>query len=382
MSEMSLHDVLPGSPSGDRRGGPPSRRSGVRASERRRRRRRRKSWLALLLTVVVVGGGIAFAWAGLRPMLAALNEPDDWAGAGTGSVSVRIQPGDTGARIGRQLVAQGVVKTSKAYVAAAEAEPRSNGIQPGTYRLRSRMSSAAALAALLDPASRVTRSIRITEGERAAQIYARMVSDLGFSRSVVLAAARDANAIGLPAAARGNPEGFLFPATYEFQPEDTPTDVLAAMVERSVAALEDSGTDRSSWRNVIIKASIVQAEARSQSDMGKVSRVLSNRLAAKYPLQLDSTVSYATGRFGVTTTAAERKSRSRYNTYLYPGLPLGPIGNPGADAIDAAVHPTPGKWFFFVTVNPQTGLTRFAVTEADHQRFVREFQAWLRAHPG
>jgi UPF0755 protein len=314
---MSLHDVLPGSEPGAGRGRPPSRRSSARATERRKRRKRRRSWLALLLTVVVVGGGVSVAWLGLRPLLSSLNEPDDWTGPGTGSVSVRIQPGDTGVRIGRQLVAQGVVKTSKAYVAAARAEPRSNGIQPGTYRLRTRMSSAAALAALLDPASRVTRSIRITEGERAAQIYAQLEKDLGFTRAEVQAAARDVNAIGLPAAARGNPEGFLFPATYDFEPDDTPTDVLAAMVQRTVTALQQSGAPESGWRTVVTKASIIQAEAARVADMGKVSRVLSNRLAAKRLLQLDSTVSYATNRFGVTTTDRERRSRSRYNTYLY-----------------------------------------------------------------
>jgi UPF0755 protein len=379
VSEMSLSDVVPGS-----RSRPPqnTRRSSNRARERRKRRKRRKSWLVLLVSVVVVGGAVAAAWVGLRPMISSWNEPDDWTGSGTGRVIVRVQPGDTGVLIGRELVARGVVKTSKAFVGVTQADPRSAGIQPGTYTLRSRMSAAAALAALLDPASRVLRGIQVTEGQRAEQVYAAMVKQLGFTRSQVLAAARDDDGIGLPAAARGNPEGFLFPATYEFGPDDTPTDVLAAMVRHSLQELDDAGVSARYRRAVVIKASIVQAEAGKVADMGKVARVLDNRLAARHKLELDSTVSYATGRFGVTTTPRERASASRYNTYRYLGLPAGPIGNPGRDAIAAAVHPARGKWFYFVTVNPDTGETRFAVTAAEHSRYAKQFQAWLRSHPG
>ena len=115
--------------------------------------------------------------------------------------------------------------------------------------------------------------------------------------------------------------------------------------------------------------------------MGKVARVLDNRLKKKLPLQLDSTVSYAVQRFGVTTTPAERASKSRFNTYRYTGLPVGPISNPGEDALRAVLHPSKGPWLFFVTVNPSTGETKFATTAAGHNRQKLEFQAWLRAHP-
>jgi UPF0755 protein len=98
-------------------------------------------------------------------------------------------------------------------------------------------------------------------------------------------------------------------------------------------------------------------------------------------LQLDSTVSYATGKFNVTTTSADRQTNSPYNTYRYAGLPAGPISNPGEAALKAAVNPTPGQWLFFVTTNPETGETKFATTLAQHDQYVQEFQAWLRAHP-
>ncbi len=115
--------------------------------------------------------------------------------------------------------------------------------------------------------------------------------------------------------------------------------------------------------------------------MGPVARVLDNRLKINMKLQLDSTVSYATQKFNVTTTSADRASKSRYNTYEYTGLPVGPISNPGEAALAAALKPAPGPWLFFVTTDPSTGLTKFAVDKAGHDRNVLEFQQWLRDHP-
>jgi len=141
------------------------------------------------------------------------------------------------------------------------------------------------------------------------------------------------------------------------------------------------GISSSQLKTVVIKASIIQAEVGDEKYMGKVSRVLDNRLAINMPLGLDTTVSYATQRFGVTTTRADRLSTSRYNTYKYPGLPIGPISNPGEAALKAALSPTPGKWLYFVTVNPSTGETKFAVDKAGHDANVVEFRHWLKAHP-
>jgi UPF0755 protein len=116
--------------------------------------------------------------------------------------------------------------------------------------------------------------------------------------------------------------------------------------------------------------------------MGKVARVLDNRIAIGMNLQLDTTVNYANGKSGLTTTAQDRANPSPYNTYLHPGLPPGPIGNPGEDAIKAVQNPTPGDWLFFVVVDPDTGDTRFATTAEEHAQNVALFQQWLRAHPG
>jgi UPF0755 protein len=96
------------------------------------------------------------------------------------------------------------------------------------------------------------------------------------------------------------------------------------------------------------------------------------------PLQLDSTVNYVTGKTGVTTTAKDRATDSPYNTYRYRGLPPGPINSPGQHALHAALHPVAGNWLYFVTVNPDTGETKFSATDAGHRRNVEEFRKWLR----
>jgi UPF0755 protein len=133
---------------------------------------------------------------------------------------------------------------------------------------------------------------------------------------------------------------------------------------------------------VLTKASLVQAEASSPEDMAKVARVLENRLSDGMPLQLDTTVNYANGKGGITTTAEDRQNPSPYNTYVHEGLPPGPITNPGEEAISAVQNPAKGPWRFFVVVNPDSGETRFAETAEQHQQNVLLFQQWLRENPG
>ena len=376
MSELS--QVLPGlfEPPPD-----PRRRGDHRkATKRRRKRRRRRALITVLLFVVVLGGGAGGAYIGLAPTVRKLMEPKDYSGAGSGDVTVKIPIGASGRTIAKTLFGAGVVKTQVAFVDAAQKNPKSASIQPGTYRLRKQMSGASAVSLLLDPASRLQVVVTIPEGSRVKGILAALSKDLNIPPAQ-LERASTSKAIGLPAAAKGRPEGFLFPATYQFQPDVTATQALQAMVKRGRAAHDELGIPSRSLRKIVIKASIVQAEAGNPKYMGKVARVLDNRLSKDKPLELDSTVSYAVQRFGVTTTAAERRSRSHFNTYRYPGLPAGPISNPGEDALRAALHPAKGHWLFFVTVNPTTGETKFAVTAAQHDAQKLEFQAWLRAHP-
>lgn len=376
---MSLSEVLPGfTPDPEE---PPQRRRGAARQQRKRKKqKRRRSLLAIVVTFVVVVGGIGGAYFGLKPLISQLTEPNDFEGAGSGQVSVQIPEGASGRTIARVLTKGGVTKTEAAFIDAFEANPKSGSIQPGTYELHQQMSGSSAVTLLLDPVARLRLDVTVREGLRATQVYDLLAEKLDLKRSDFTKAAKSGD-LGLPRSAGGNPEGYLFPATYEFQPDVTAEQALTAMVERGRDTFEELGIPERDLRDTVIEASIVQAEAGNRQYMGKVARVLDNRLEQNMNLQLDSTVSYATQKFGITTTSKDRQSTSRYNTYKYAGLPKGPISNPGEDALKAVQEPAKGSWLYFVTVNPETGETKFADTGAQHNEYVKEFQAWLRAHP-
>jgi UPF0755 protein len=378
MSEMSLSEVLPGAFPPEQPG--QRRRGAAREQRKRRKRRRRRSFFVMFLTVAIVGGAVAGSYVfGLAPLIKRLTAPTDYSGPGTGSTNVQIPDGASGRAIAVLLAREGVVKTEVAFLDAAKKDSRAKSVQPGTYAMRKQMSGAAALSVLLNPKSRLTRSVTIPEGTRVAEALPLIAKKLGLKLTDVRKASTSGK-LGLPKAANGKLEGFLYPATYTFGPDANATKVLTTMVEQGAEVRTGLGISAAQARTVVIKASIVEAEAGNKNYMGKVARVLENRLDSNTKLQLDSTVSYATNKFRVTTSAADRASSSRYNTYKYPGLPVGPISNPGEEALKAVMDPTPGNWMYFVTTNPTTGETKFAVDSAGHAANVAEFQQWLRTH--
>jgi len=297
-------------------------------------------------------------------------------------VRVTVAQGAGGSAIATVLADQDVVKTTKAFIEAASEDPKSAGIQPGVYEMRTQMKATDALAILVDPANRIVTKVVVPEGKWAKEVYPILSKATGIPVAEYAKAAKDAAGLGLPASAKGNVEGYLFPASYEFEPDTTAVDHLRTMVAESTKRLEALGVTPEQMERTMIVASLVEAEARFAEDRPKVARVVENRLAQDMQLQFDSTVNYAIGKHGITTTDADRASKSPYNTYQVTGLPPGPIGNPGESAIQAAAQPAPGPWLYFVTVDPIKGTTKFAVTYEEHQANVAEFQKWCQANKG
>jgi uncharacterized YceG family protein len=350
---------------------------------RRRGGRRRRRPVAVLVSLLVLAGIVLGIVLGGQKLLGMIDpSARDFTGQGAGTVQIRVHDGDTLSDIARTLVADGVIASERPFVNAAEAHPDATGIQPGVYSLREQMSSQAALDMLLNPKARLLSRVTLPEGLTVAVTLSRLASSTGTPITQLKAAAANTAALGLPPYAHGKLEGFLFPATYDFEPGTKPVDMLKQMVARTEQALDQLQIPTAQRMTVLTEASIVQAEAGSSSDMGKIARVLDNRLADGMPLQLDTTVNYANGKAGVTTSPEDRRNPSPYNTYVHKGLPPGAISNPGEDALRAVLSPTPGNWRFFVVVNPDTGETRFAATAAEHQQNVLLFQKWLREHPG
>jgi uncharacterized YceG family protein len=346
------------------------------------RSRGRRRPVAVLLTLVLLAGVVAGIVLGGQRLLALIDPTArDYTGQGTGTVQIRVQDGDTLSDIARTLVSADVIASTGPFVDAAESNAASVGIQPGLYGMRQQMSGQAALDLLLDPATRLLSRVTLPEGLTVERTLAKVAEETGRPLSEFEAAADDPAALGLPVYANGLLEGFLFPATYDFEPDDAPVDMLRAMVTRSQQAFGELRIAEADRLTVLTKASLVQAEASSAEDMAKVARVLENRLADGMALQLDTTVNYANGKGGITTTASDRANPSLYNTYVHPGLPPGAINNPGEDALRAVLDPAPGDWRFFVVVDPDTGDTRFAVTKEEHDQNVLLFRQWLRANP-
>lgn len=221
-----------------------------------------------------------------------------------------------------------------------------------------------------------TATLLVPEGQRASQVYASIDRALGLTPGTTRAQV-DSVRLDLPQTAEGNPEGYLFPATYPVDEESTPASLLSFMVNTANQHFgadhisEGARRDHVSVYETVTLASIVQAEAAPGADMGKVARVIRNRLARGMPLQMDSTINYAMNRSTLDVTHRDTGVDSPYNTYENKGLPPTPIGNPGDEALNAVVRPTAGDWLYFVTVAP--GDTRFTDDYAEQRRNVEEF---------
>ncbi len=363
----------PTAPAPTRRSAPSGRGAG------RGRRSANRALLLLLVAVIVLGGGY-LAIGKLKSFVGGGSE--DYPGPGSGQVTIEIAEGATGSAIGETLAKNDVVKSVGAFLAAAADNPSSTGIQPGSYLMKQQMKATDAVAYLVNPANRNVNKVTIPEGRRLTEIFALLSKGTGIPVADYEKAAKNPDSLGLPPDAKGNLEGYLFPATYDFGPKDTAEEQLRAMVGKMLDTTASLDVDSGQMHRILTIASLVEAEGRRPEDLPKISRVIYNRLNTKLKLQFDSTVVYVVGRRGISTTPAERAINSPYNTYVVPGLPAGPISAPGEAAIKAALEPTPGSWIFFVTVNPETGETKFTTTLAEHDAFTKEFQAWCAAHKG
>lgn len=337
--------------------------------------------LVIVLALAVIGGGVAVAYKGLRPVVEGFLESNDYPGPGTGEIRVTIDRGSGGTAIAKTLAEEDVVKSSKAFIEAANNDPKSAGIQPGIYTMKKQMKASDALAILVDPKNRLITRVVIPEGLWADEIYARLSKSSGIPVAQYVAAAKQVDELGLPPSAKGNIEGYLFPASYEFGPTATALDQLKQMVAESTKRLEGLGIPPERMERVVTVASLVEGEAQNEADRSKVARVVENRLATKMSLGFDSTVNYIFKKRGVPTQEM-LDSTNPYNTRRFPGLPPGPISNPGESALKAAASPVAGPWLYFVTVDLDTGETRFAATYEEHQRNVAQFQKWCADNKG
>lgn len=358
-----------------------------------KRQKRRGRWIGFGIVVVVLGGIAAggwYVWSTYEPQIRSVmgwQEPQDYeAGLSHGEALVTIAAGDTGGSVSKTLAAAGVTKTPNVFYDMLVSAGQNPTFYPGVYKLQKEMTAAAALKALQDPATKLQNSALLPEGLTEDQILKRVSDSLKMPLKDLQAAAKDPSKYGVKAKTL---EGWLFPAMYTFQPGATASDVIKAMVDRAVQSLDKAGVPVADRERILTIASIIQREARSTDDFYKVSRVIENRLQPNNSetggkLQMDSTAQYGYNELHdgtASSSEAALKDPNPWNTYVHPGLPVGPIASPGDLAIDAAMHPVDGPWFYFVTVNMDTGETVFSTTYAEQQKAVAQMREWCSAHP-
>ncbi|MGX5184607.1 endolytic transglycosylase MltG [Streptomyces avermitilis] len=349
--------------------------------------KKRRNGCACLVVVLVFGGGLGgvgyYGWQFYQNRFGAA---PDYAGDGTGEqVTVVIPKGAFGSVIGQKLEEAGVVKSAGAFVSAQATNPDGDKIQPGAYTLKKEMSAKSAVELMLSPKSK--NNLTVYEGQRNARVYTAIDTRLGVKKGTTKGVAeKEWSTLGLPDWANTDKdikdplEGFLYPSTYPVSKGMKPKDVLKEMVNLAkdkYAALgiqaKAKDLNLKNPLQVLTVASLVQSEGNSKNDFEKVARVVYNRLKPDNTetyglLDFDSTVNYLRGESKLATGSVNdlRKINDPYNTYKIKGLPPGPISNPGDVAINAALNPAKGNWYYFVSISADK--TLFAETNEEQNR--------------
>ncbi len=241
-------------------------------------------------------------------------------------------------------------------------------LQPGLYQLNAGMSSPEILTKLADTANRAV-SVTIPEGENLYEIDGILARALVIRRGDLIDFTQD-----------GNLEGMLFPDTYEFFPGSDVQDVVQKFLQNFRAkAAPTLDADQPDMQKNLIVASLLEKEVPGAADQAIIAGIIDKRLAAAMPLDIDATLCYMKLQAAPTSTAGcypitvnDKKNDSLYNTYLHKGLPPAPIGNPGIQAITAAMNPKDSPYWYYLS-DPQTGKTIFAATLAQQVANQRKY---------
>ncbi len=275
--------------------------------------------------------------------------------AGEGTVTLDIPRNATGGEIARILADAHVVRSADLFRTALLISGEGNKLQSGHYRLRLGMTMAETIQEL-QKGTEAFATVTIPEGSTVAQMQ-EILTKSGLSGAADFASTAAAygplNYQYGPEAAAVKGEGFLFPDTYDIPEDFTARQICDLMYRRTDQVLDSNIRARAaekklSLHDLVTIASMVEKEARFKEDQEPIASVILKRLEVGMPLQIDATVQYALGETKVNLTNADTRIQSPYNTYIRQGLPPGPIGAPGRDAILAVLSAQPGDYLYYV----------------------------------
>jgi UPF0755 protein len=326
-----------------------------------------RTFLILILVLVLAAGGW-FAWAALVPV-----NP-------RGTKFVLLHQGWGARHIAQTLQHEGVIRSADAFLLLHYAMGKGS-LKAGEYKFD-------APETALEVRDRILRGdvfaryVVVPEGYNLYDI-ATVVEQagLGSAADFVVVAKQDVFLLRDIDPQAQSLEGYLFPDTYQFTRIDTPHDIAAAMVHRFRQTAQKIGLlGRPDIHRIVTMASIVEKETAVPDERPLVASVYYNRLDRNMLLGADPTVIYAaliSGRYRGTIYQSDLQFDSPYNTYKFPGLPPGPIANPGAGSLEAAMHPVASEFLYFVSDN--NGHHRFSRTAAEHDRNVAAYRKAVAA---
>jgi len=312
--------------------------------------------IALGLVVAVVAGGVYYEWA-------------TGASGPQKPLVVTIPIGATGSQVATLLKKDGVIRSVLAFRVLAKLRHFSSGFQAGQYRLKTNMTISAVLGALRQGPFVETVRATFPEGLTVKEMASRAHDQLGVKTSDFVKSATSGT-WSLPPYLPGGEktvEGFLFPSTYDFFKGASADDVIRRLIAqfKTEAAPLPWGNAKAlgmSDYEIVIVASLIEAETRFDVDRPKVAAVIYNRLRRGMHLELDTTVQYALGKPKPKLTFDDLKVKSPYNTYLHPGLPPTPIKSPGVASLAAALNPANANYLYFL-----------AIDAAGHEKFTSSY---------
>lgn len=335
-----------------------------------RRSRVRRSVAPLLAALLLVVSGLAASW---RYEVSSIKIP-----AAAPPVSLVVQPGASADTVARQLHALGLVRHPLVFRLLARNRGLSGQLKAGEYALSGPLS----LGGILDAMSRgdvVRRDLTVPEGRNIDEIAALVVTE-GIDLEAFLAVARDPQLVRDLDPEADSLEGYLFPDTYDIpQSPEAPRLLVRRMLQRfraviapALPTIEERGL---TVRQVVTLASIVELETAHAGERPRIAAVFWNRLERGMPLQTDPSVIYAlkqAGRWDGNIRKRDLEIDSPFNTYRRRGLPPGPLGSPGREAIMAVLQPAESRELYFVSRND--GTHEFSETLAAHNRAVNRYQ--------
>jgi UPF0755 protein len=290
-----------------------------------------------------------------------------------------VERGQSAKEIAHNLKKNGIIKKTWPILLGYRFFFGAQSLKAGEYSLEIPTSPKNILH-ILTEGSVYLHSITIPEGLIIAEI-AELLDSEGFAaKQDFLAAAEDASLVSSLDKKAADCEGYLFPETYHFAKGTTANEIAAAMVHQFQRIFAQELTDRAeelgmSTRDVVILASLIEKETSLSGEKSLVSAVFHNRLSMGMKLDCDPTIIYALkreGRFNGRLRTADLKYDTPFNTYLYSGLPPGPIANPGKSSLEAALYPADEKFLYFVSKND--GSHHFSLTFQEHQNAVNIYQ--------